>query len=489
MKEILIETLTPVHIGSGRILLGGTEHIPFKTAGVIAVLDDRKILETIGESNISKWVAAITAGTSIYELLTAMRSTLKPEDVSLRLIKGSHLPAQENSIREQILTVQQKPIIPGSSLKGSLRTAWFSREVLKKGPLSKREISTEKHGKIKYSDENLKREILGGNPNQDLFRLLRLDDYIFDHTECLKSETLNLRGKGWEMKDAVSQFIECIPTGSYSRGRLQEATDLKKSIKTHGTRENQLPGMESFSILELLSRANEQTLAIINKEIRLWEQREENLPKGATHFLTELYRLKQEAEACKNTDGAAVIRLGFGSGHDSLTGGWQSVSLGTELQKEVANAVRRNSKYEGLEFPKSRRLVNNGTPLGFIRLTLMGTSEIDGVIKSYKDKAESAKREIEKAIEIKLAEELERQEAARKPIPFNGKLKPNIKLEGTIVRLENNLGIAEFEVNGERMEALVRRLNNPDIGSIIVVLVAQLPLGKLKEVNFERYKK
>ncbi|MBK7886868.1 MAG: hypothetical protein IPJ86_06040 [Bacteroidetes bacterium] len=47
----------------------------------------------------------------------------------------------------------------------------------------------------------------------------------------MKAETLNQTGMDrWEMKNEVGQFIECIPAGSLSVGRLGIAEDLKKQI-------------------------------------------------------------------------------------------------------------------------------------------------------------------------------------------------------------------------------------------------------------------
>jgi CRISPR-associated protein Csm5 len=492
MNEILIETLTPVHVGSGRVLLGGTEHVPFKGEGLVAVLDDRKVLSVIGAENVNKWVSAITTGGSIQELLLAMKKGLKPEDVAERTVKASAMPAQANSMREQIHNVFQKPYIPGSSLKGSLRTAWFSTEVRKKGNLQRSDLGTGNGEKFEFNDMPLQKELLSNNSNShtntDLFRLLRVDDYLFDETECLLAETLNSSGRNWSMKEPVAQYIECIPQGAFSRGRLQEAGDLKKIIKSKGRSEMQLPGMDGFSIRTLLKRANTQTHQILIKEIKLWEAREEKLPTGAFSFVEELKRLEKIADACSKSVDCAVIRLGFGSGHESMSGGWQDSSISAELQKEVANKIR-GKKYEGFEFPKTRKMVNGGTPLGFICIRLLPDAEIAQIL-TEKKAVFLAKQEEKRQESLKIAqeEEVRRQEASR-PKSFTGKLKTGIELEGEIISLKDNTGYVRLVINEAIFEVPLRGLSNPDLGAVVRVKVAQLPGNQLREVNFAGFKK
>ncbi|MBK9639531.1 MAG: hypothetical protein IPO63_17635 [Bacteroidetes bacterium] len=155
------------------------------------------------------------------------------------------------------------------------------------------------------------------------------------------------------MKESVSQFIECIPQGSVSTGRLNIAEDLKKNIIKS---QNRLPGDITFTLEALFEAVNKQTLALLEKEIKLWSPRETDLPKESQYFLEELKRLREEAIEASGEKHTAIARLGFATGFDSITGGWQSEKLSTASMNELANAVRRKD-YGDMPFPKSRRIV------------------------------------------------------------------------------------------------------------------------------------
>ncbi|MBK7886867.1 MAG: type III-A CRISPR-associated RAMP protein Csm5 [Bacteroidetes bacterium] len=138
-KQLIIETLSPVHIGNGRVLMGGIEHLVFNNEMRIAVLDDKKVLEVIGKDRINTWIAAINRGNGVLELLENVDRSLTSEKVAMRWIhiNSTNIPSHQNNIREQIHSGNIKPMIPGSSLKGSFRTSWFSKEVLKMGRIKK----------------------------------------------------------------------------------------------------------------------------------------------------------------------------------------------------------------------------------------------------------------------------------------------------------------------------------------------------------------
>ncbi|MBK7886869.1 MAG: hypothetical protein IPJ86_06045 [Bacteroidetes bacterium] len=213
-----------------------------------------------------------------------------------------------------------------------------------------------------------------------------------------------------------------------------------------------------------------------------------NLPKGAENFIDELKRLKGEVENAMASDFQAIARLGFASGFESLTGGWQSDVLAQDVQKEIAHAVRR-TEYGDMPFPKLRRIVNGGTPVGFVKLTLMDHDKAERYLKDHNQNKESQKlKEIEEHA-MKLAEVERLKEAARQPLPFVGKLKPGIKVEGVITGNKEGIALAKFVIHDETIEVLMRGLSNPEIGSIVIASVPQLAGGKIKEVKFVGFKK
>lgn len=86
MSKIKIETLTPVHIGSGRMLIKNNDFCVTKDSedyDVVAVTDPNKVLGLIGIEHIDNWVRAIELGNPINEIInTYAPKGTKVEDYS-----------------------------------------------------------------------------------------------------------------------------------------------------------------------------------------------------------------------------------------------------------------------------------------------------------------------------------------------------------------------------------------------------------------------
>ena len=67
--NISLTTLTPVHIGTGRDLQGSTEYLWFDQNNEAVVLDDEKVLNILGEEQMSQWIACIDKGEPLIPLL------------------------------------------------------------------------------------------------------------------------------------------------------------------------------------------------------------------------------------------------------------------------------------------------------------------------------------------------------------------------------------------------------------------------------------
>jgi CRISPR-associated protein Csm5 len=58
IKNIKVETISPVHIGSGEELNKDIEFITDSNQ-MLGIIDERKVLGIIGEENINQWVNLI----------------------------------------------------------------------------------------------------------------------------------------------------------------------------------------------------------------------------------------------------------------------------------------------------------------------------------------------------------------------------------------------------------------------------------------------
>ncbi|PSR05964.1 MAG: type III-A CRISPR-associated RAMP protein Csm5, partial [Bacteroidetes bacterium SW_10_40_5] len=186
MAKFTLTTLTPVHIGSGRVLSFNTEYLNFPNEGVCGVIDEQKVLDIIGTENIDKWVATINNQEDLLEYLKQRKPDLKPEDVASRVLKGKFPRNTRVSLREQLFAGKGKPLIPGSSLKGPIRTAYLNTQLEQKfgkDSIPDNYLLTEdrKTGEQKVAtDKDLQKVIFGNNPNNDIFRFVRVYDAMPD---------------------------------------------------------------------------------------------------------------------------------------------------------------------------------------------------------------------------------------------------------------------------------------------------------------------
>lgn len=385
MKEIfLIEAITPVHIGSGDELLPGTEYISFQQEGKVAVVDPRKILDIIGEENIQQWVSLIDKpnGDLLNDLLIVRRPDVKSEDVASREIMVSgQIPSREKIKAQIFLGRPYLPTIPGSSLKGSIRTAVLNF-LIKENPAfvsQEKNLGRERRGRMNYGDANIQAHYLAPkrrtnykvDPQKDLLRLLRIGDAYFDtQTELKKSKVVNEYRNGWDEKRQLSSYFECIPTGSRASIFISIPDDLKNATLGSKQLETSLdfPVYNSKSLFKLINR---HTLFILEKEISFWE--DENNPIVLEDYLDHLNVIKQIGESCKESE--CILRVGAGSGWDFMTGGWArdkdkfgDYILSDRTWINLKNSLRIGRYSDDVSFPKTRKLIQKGIPFGFVKL-------------------------------------------------------------------------------------------------------------------------
>lgn len=509
--HLLIETLTPLHVGSGRMLQGNTEYLYFSDSSTVVVVNERRVLEIIGEENIDAWLSIIGRGDDLLDYLRKRKPGIQPADAARRLmpVLGAKAPGNSQTIREHIFSGNGQPILPGSSLKGSIRTAVLN-QVIRENPVAARRIKeykTEQHGRVKYKGATLEKTYFGPDPNHDTFRLLRIGDAHFDQTVCLLSETLNERGSGFEMKESVRQFIECIPAGAETLCRVQIPAELKTLLNQPRYQETaaKLKQRDRIEWPRLLADVNAQTKRLINDEIDRYQR--ENLPKGASRYVEQLNELLHGIHLKPNQ---CIIRVGFGTGYLNMTGGWPleqwrnvpSIDYAKEMD-DLAEGVRRTGKYNGLALPKSRKMALDGVPLGFLKLTLLNEA---GLLDYRAGVAERVARHIKQAEDARLADQqkqsqLEAKEQAkqeadrlaeeerRKPVYLGRKPKRGDTLDALVTETGKRIKMKLYITDSDMP---VIDLGYPDIpvGTVIEVTVKDVSgRGQVMAVGFKQIKR
>ncbi|MBN8685003.1 MAG: type III-A CRISPR-associated RAMP protein Csm5 [Chitinophagales bacterium] len=367
MMKIKITTLTPVHVGSGREIQGGFEYVALPQEKLVAVLDPEKVLNLIGEEHLDLWVSCIEKGENILQKIPQLRNRSSAE-LAARTIP-SRKPV-EKPIREQIRSGNGQALLPGSSLKGALRTTVWAETLLDNKQLVKDryKLGRDDRGKMRWSDSSLQKQLFGSDPNHDIFRLLQVGDAYFNNTAVFQTQLVNLKGKNWRIDRGEGKgtspdtLIEAIPAGQSAFYEMRFNDLLLERAKGTDTFKQYT---ERLSIPELFKLVNAYTERLVSDESDYWAN--EDLPNGFEPYPDELDRIIGLLGSCEANE--CILRLGWGSGFRSMTGDWH----GAMNERDYDDLIRslRPPKYDGLLYPKTTRFVEEGLPLGFVKLTIV----------------------------------------------------------------------------------------------------------------------
>lgn len=375
MATVKIETMTPVHIGSGEFLHNNLDFICGKDeAGDkwLYVIDDRKMLELIGVKHLNDWMAAVERQQSIKELMQRYAPNAIPEDYCKRQIWVYNTPADKDTLKECIHDGRGTAYIPGSSIKGAIRTAVVAEEVpnayvpvsavgqdIVKGKLSASKV--EQRLFANRNKPNL-------DPQTDIFRFVQVGDAFFPDSEVdFKMINLNIREKQPIMDKTKSQFIEAIDVGNESSFTLNLKTDTLDFVKRKDPNAaGSLPAaMKSPEALFRL--VNRHTVSLLQSEMDIWKDYE-NDDELVVTYRENLDKLLQQTKDCGAK--SCILRIGHGSGWRFITGAWAENADDSVYNTIVGKARPGNYKYTQYDFPKTRRLALKGALLGFVKLTL-----------------------------------------------------------------------------------------------------------------------
>lgn len=388
MSTIKIETLTAVHIGSGETLQYGTDFVTGKQDEeyVISIVDPRKVMELIGEDNVYQWVAAIERKEATSKVVKQFAPNAKIQDYSKRIIMEWSAAKPSDTLKEQIHDGRGVPYIPGSSIKGAIRTAIVATlaeridQKEEKIDKTKRDFQgnpiPDKKGKIqlKANAQKIEAELFGFNPkmenvdpNKDIFRFLQVGDAYFEGLSevAIKLVNVNERKKQGFWDESKSQLIEAISP--------EDEAEFQLKLNCAGynfsrNKVNPLPDCMS-SIPKLFKTINAHTQKLLRYEIEYWKERKsDNDSNKVSVYIEKISNILSIVEKCVE-EKECVLRIGHGSGWRFITGAWTE-DLENFDDLVVPLSRRDNYKYIGYDFPKTRRVDDQCELLGFVKLSM-----------------------------------------------------------------------------------------------------------------------
>lgn len=273
-------------------------------------------------------------------------------------------------IREinEIMKTAGRPYIPGSSIKGAVRSV-LSRAINKEDVyLRSFNNAISKRKDIKYFDNEAEEEIFG-NPNYSPFRFLNISDtevVDFSSLELCDIKVLNVcNGKvKWfagrenidDIQRAVSIHTEALKKGTRLKGKISSGF-VEYFI------ENRFTGIKNIeSVLNYIKKIKTEVSKYIESEIEFYN-------KYNTGELTNVVNFYKNLLNMRLAENEFLLQVGFSTGY-------KPKSVIKNINGDFIEKLKVVSKGKVYEdrFPKTRRLVyKNGkvdVPLGWVKVTL-----------------------------------------------------------------------------------------------------------------------
>lgn len=374
MSRVKIETLTAVHIGNGNFI-SSSELVEFQNGNksYIGIISPEKILKLVGENNISNWITYIQNKKSVNDFLNKYAPNAKPTDYTKRSVRKF---CSGTTLKECLHDGSGKPYIPGSSIKGAIRTAVLAslvdvtkgleKEIDKTNP-KKRDKNGNPIKKASASD--VEKSLFANKdkaPNSDFFRFIKLGDAYFrkDCEIALKEININIRNSQDDLTDkSKAQLVEFIAQDETSEFELKIEKKISDWSAHQKSSVKSVPE-EIANINMLFHLINCHTKSLLDTEIDYWSNVEKT---GADDYISALETIREKIDL--DNKNSCVLRIGHGSGWRFLTGAWtEKLSNFVDLVIPCSRP-KNDEKYQEYDFPKSRRIDEDSDVFGFVKLT------------------------------------------------------------------------------------------------------------------------
>ncbi len=374
-----IEAVSDIHIGTGTELTRDIDWIA-PGDGFVYFANSNRLLDEVfvraeADGKNMRQVADLLVGStlaSLREMDWLTHEDFGQEHPMFRYrLKGN--PATI-AIREQIKDVHGRPYLPGSSLKGALRTALAVLAADERKPDLKR-IGNSRT----WAAQPIESYLFGKDPNHDLLRALQVAD-----SAAVSSGNLGLRrvhiypsaGRSYRGRSrGLDVDVEVLRKGTVLDIPIHIPTELFEYRQTDFDRRRLTElrhWQDGIMWLEQLAKAGKMyAKSVLEDEYYFYKDRQD-VP-DAIYFVHDTIDLFSKLDANQ-----FLLVLGWG-------GGWHTKTLNQYLKADpkafdsIVSRYRLNptgTHKPGDPFPKSRHLVRKpngkpGEPLGWVKVTLL----------------------------------------------------------------------------------------------------------------------
>lgn len=400
---IELEVITPLSVGAGNDneWVKGLDFV--QKEDKVYVIDMQKVA---------------AAGVDV-EALTAL--FLKSDDLGISQLLGSNiselsryvfdLPAKTDNNIKAFLRTQfyDKPLIAGSSIKGSIRSALFN---------------------YLRTDEQKNEEVFGTmKDGTDFMRFIRIGDVEMPSTVLVNTKLFNLRKEGEEWLGGWKQLMnkttgaynpvgfntlyECVAPGEKGFGNISLAVNAFSMIEKFGNASLPYASKKRKLLNEpiscLFQVINDVTKAYLQKEMAFFKKYDaERSDEVISCIETLLSMIPSDGSSC-------LMKMSAGVGFHSITGDWQFDDYDkTKLWTDGRHAGKK--KY------KSRKIAEYNHRLqlmGFVRLHALNQDEAAKREQTLQQRHEDQQTKILNAVkqrEIDIQKKAAAEQARRQTI-------------------------------------------------------------------------
>ncbi len=360
--DVTVDLLTPLHIGSGRILLHEYDYVIHGNR--TWRLNEDALLEAQVVDDPA--LADVLAQRPPAELLSP--ADFKEDSPFFRYVLRGRPRAQGEGaeLREQLKDPYDRPYLPGSTVKGALRTA-IARYAW--GEMGLRPDVRELGRKRQWAARSYERRIFGPDPNHDLMRALHVGDSEPVGTDRLAVFNVQVFNRGGASEGPPIEVEGIQPKTVFTLTVKVDLALFSRWAQKHGLRLNGEKWLERLpQVVQASSRA------LMEREVD-WLRKMPNMA-SAVSLYRKLLSLNLPPYRCP-------LPLGWGTG-------WPSKTFGFHLQEDqrfMAHIIHtyrltKGRWEEGDPFPKSRRMavvprrtqdkkriITTPLPMGWVMLT------------------------------------------------------------------------------------------------------------------------
>ena len=362
---IELEVITPLSVGAGNDneWVKGLDFVQIE--GKVYVIDMQKV---------------VAAGVDV-EALTAL--FLKSDDLGISQLLGSKirelsryvfdLPAKTDNNIKSFLRTQfyDKPLVAGSSIKGSIRSALFN---------------------YLRTDEQKNEEVFGTlKDGTDFMRFIRIGDVEMPSTVLVNTKIFNLRGHGsdwqggWKHRGTDKEgnshtdahydpvgfntLYECVAPGEKGLGNISLAVNAFSLLEKFGNASSPYASKKRKLLNEpincLFQVINDVTKAYLQKERAFFQKYDAERSDEVISCIDSLLSMiPSDGSSC-------LMKMSAGVGFHSITGDWQYDDYDkTKMWTDGRHAGKKKYKTRKIsEYNHCLQL------MGFVRLHVLSQDE------------------------------------------------------------------------------------------------------------------